>query len=83
MSQASAPGQEIVLTSKSVAISDVLDTLRARGAHVTILILDACRDNPFKDKDTRGIGGKRGLAPFAGPVRHVHPLFRRHRPVGK
>ena len=60
-------GQEIVLTSKSVAISDVLDTLRARGAHVTILILDACRDNPFKDKDTRGIGGKRGLAPFAAP----------------
>ena len=55
-------GQQLVLTSKSISVSLVLDALHARGARVTVLILDACRNNPFENKLARGIGGARGLA---------------------
>lgn len=64
---AANPGDEAFLTAESVAADDVLFTLQERGAAVTVLILDACRDNPFPRAGTRSAGSARGLAPIAPP----------------
>lgn len=64
---AAKPGDEAFLTAESVAADDVLYTLQERGAAVTVLILDACRDNPFPRAGTRSAGSARGLAPIAPP----------------
>jgi Caspase domain len=60
---AAGAGQEIVLTNRSIAVETLVDALEARGARISLLILDACRDNPFPKSGTRSIGGTRGLAP--------------------
>lgn len=60
-----AAGQELVLTSRAVPVASLLETLARRGARASIFILDACRDNPFRGRATRGLGGARGLAPVS------------------
>lgn len=54
-------------TSKDVPgqtldVGDVLDALKASGTRMNIVVLDACRDNPFADKDVKG------LAPVDAPT---------------
>ncbi len=61
------PGDEAFLTAESVAVDDILFTLQSRGARVMVLILDACRDNPFPRQGTRSAGGVRGLAAVTAP----------------
>ena len=61
------PGQEIVLLSRAMEVATILDTLRGQGARISLLILDACRDNPFPQQGTRSLGGRRGLARVAAP----------------
>lgn len=64
---AAQPGQEIVLLSRALEVAVILDTLRNSGASISLLILDACRDNPFPAQGTRSLGGRRGLARMAAP----------------
>jgi len=45
---------------RSLKASEVLEEMEARGADLQIMILDACRDNPFVRE--RSIGAERGLA---------------------
>ncbi len=47
---------------QTVDVSDVLDTFKAAGNRMNIVVLDACRDNPFADK------GAKGLAPVDAPT---------------
>ena len=56
------PGQELVMRRRSVPLSDITDALTARQVRVSLLILDACRNNPFPREGTRSLGGTRGLA---------------------
>jgi Caspase domain/Bacterial SH3 domain len=51
-----------LLKSESLAVNTLVETLEQRGAGIRILIIDACRDNPFAASGTRGLGGTRGLA---------------------
>lgn len=44
-----------------VPLVDVQDALK--DARVSILVIDACRDNPFPRQGTRSMGGTRGLIP--------------------
>lgn len=44
-----------------VPLFDVQDALKA--AKVSLLIIDACRDNPFPKVGTRSVGASRGLTP--------------------
>jgi formylglycine-generating enzyme required for sulfatase activity len=44
-----------------VPLLDVQDALK--DARVAVLLLDACRDNPFPKAGTRTVGGSRGLTP--------------------
>lgn len=62
------PGEEVVATTEGIPADWVLSTLRARGARVVVLILDACRNNPFPTEGTRSLGGTGGLVPMNPPV---------------
>ena len=52
----------------------MIERLQEAGAKISLLVLDACRDNPFKKAGSRGVGGSRGLAPINGP-RGVFVLY--------
>src|SRR5262249_41854793 len=54
-------GQEDLIAREAVSASSIIETLQERGARATVMILDACRDNPFKTANSRGVGGSRGL----------------------
>lgn len=55
------------IKSESIALSDLLDRVRATGARTSIVIVDACRDNPFEQVAGRSIGRTRGLGRIAAP----------------
>lgn len=55
-------GQKELLIAESIDTERIISQMRQRGARVSLLILDACRNNPFQDKNGRSIGGSRGLA---------------------
>ncbi|MCP5084960.1 MAG: hypothetical protein GY948_25020 [Alphaproteobacteria bacterium] len=56
------PGGEDFIKSEAVPVDRILRSIRKRGARVSIMVLDACRDNPFPNEGTRSLGGTRGLA---------------------
>ncbi|NOR61241.1 MAG: hypothetical protein GQ535_01955 [Rhodobacteraceae bacterium] len=44
-------------------VNGILDNIAARQAHLTIAVVDACRNNPFGGNLSRAVGVTRGLAP--------------------
>jgi Caspase domain len=58
-------GNVELLKSESLRLLTLVDTLGEKGAGARILIIDACRDNPFATGGKRSIGGTRGLANVA------------------
>jgi len=58
------PGEEGLVRDAAFSATGIAERIRARGAATAILILDACRDNPFAREGTRSLGGAdtRGLA---------------------
>ena len=58
-------GNAELLKSESLRLLTLIDTLGEKGAGARILIIDACRDNPFAAGGKRSIGGTRGLANVA------------------
>ena len=54
-----------LLKSEALSLNTLVETLDDKGASARILIIDACRDNPFAASGTRGLGGTRGLANIA------------------
>lgn len=61
------PGQELIVTRRALPVDDVIDTLRRRGVRLSLLILDACRNNPFPREGTRSLGSTSGLARVEAP----------------
>ena len=59
-----AQGQEDLVRDVAFAADGIADRIRARGARTTVLVLDACRDNPFEKAagGTRALPGAGGLA---------------------
>jgi hypothetical protein len=55
-------GQEELMRDASFLAERVVERLQARGARTTILVLDACRNNPFERPGGRGLKGAGGLA---------------------
>ena len=54
---------------------DFTQGLRAAGASVAVVVVDACRDNPFPAKGTRSLGGTtRGLARIV-PAEGVFSIY--------
>ena len=54
---------QATLGLQTIDLSKLQDAM-TDGASVRIIILDACRNNPFVDATHRGIGGSRGLSPM-------------------
>jgi hypothetical protein len=57
-----APGQESLLKDVSISTDNLIQRLKERGTRTQIIVLDACRENPFRQANGRSIGGARGLA---------------------
>ena len=47
---------------ESIPLQRMLDDMNERKTKLTLALIDACRDNPFKSSG-RSVGGARGLAP--------------------
>ena len=60
-------GQTARLTGAAVKEDDIVNRFQSAGARITVVVLDACRNNPFSGSGTRGIGGNKGLAPRKPP----------------
>ncbi|GJM00894.1 MAG: hypothetical protein DHS20C07_25730 [Methyloligella sp.] len=58
---------EDLLKSESLRVDAISEMFRKKGARLSLLVLDACRNNPFKDTRGRSVGGTRGLAPMDPP----------------
>ena len=71
---APAADLEARVRGASVAEPDVIAEIQAKGARVAVLVLDACRDNPFPRQGTRSVGNTRGLA-SSSPARGVFVLY--------
>ncbi|MGE0611107.1 MAG: caspase domain-containing protein [Hyphomicrobiales bacterium] len=56
------PGEEGLVRDAAFAANGLADRLRDKGAATAVLVLDACRDNPFAVKGKRSLAGTRGLA---------------------
>jgi uncharacterized caspase-like protein len=60
-------GEEEVLKGAALKLDTLLDGFRARKPAVSLIVLDACRDNPFVTSRGRSLGGSRGLADVRAP----------------
>ena len=56
-----------LLKAEALRVDTISDRFRRKGARLSLLILDACRNNPYKDNRGRSVGGTRGLAPMDPP----------------
>ncbi len=56
------PGDESLVRDEAFLTNDLADRFLKAGAKTAILILDACRDNPFEQPGKRSISGSAGLA---------------------
>ena len=54
--------QQGLVRDASFPVEQIIDGIRARGVHAAILVLDACRDNPFATPGTRSAAASGGLA---------------------
>jgi hypothetical protein len=69
-------GQDELVRDASFPAQRIIDQLQQRGARTAILVLDACRDNPFdRPGRTRGVAGSGGLAPMNVVNEGVFVLF--------
>ncbi|WP_297341834.1 caspase family protein [Pseudophaeobacter sp.] len=60
-------GDESFLTGESIPAGRILDTFQRKGARTTVMVLDACRNNPFAQDGKRAVGGSRGLVRMEPP----------------
>ena len=67
-------GAEARVRGASLAEPDLIAELQARSVRVALLVIDACRDNPFPRNAGRSIGNTRGLAD-AKPARGIFTLY--------
>ncbi len=67
-------GQETLLKNEALGEQSIIAELTGRGVRVAVVVLDACRSNPFGRSGGKGIGGQKGLAP-PPEVRGVFSLY--------
>lgn len=71
---AAGEGQEELIVDSAFTAERLVGRMQARGARTVILVLDACRNNPFERPGGRGVVGGGGLAPMT-PVEGVFIVF--------
>lgn len=70
-----APGQESFVKSEAIGVNYVLSEIGRRKVRLSLLILDACRNNPFKQNGTRSLGRTRGLGTMEAPPEGTFILY--------
>lgn len=60
-------GKEQLIRGEAILADSIIKRMRDQVVRVSILIIDACRNNPFPRSGTRSLGGTRGLAQMAAP----------------
>ncbi|MEZ5800743.1 MAG: caspase family protein [Nitratireductor sp.] len=65
------------IEAESVALDDILERLRERDARLNIVVLDACRNNPFANSRTRAWQQGRSRTHFCAPG-HFRDVFGRY-----
>jgi hypothetical protein len=73
---AATEGQEDLVSDAAFPAQRIVDRLQDRGVRTAILVLDACRNNPFdRPGRTRGVGGAGGLAAMNSVSEGVFVIF--------
>lgn len=65
---------EALIIAESIGQDFLLEQITATGVRLTVVIMDACRDNPFEGLSTRSAGRDAGLA-ITQPPRGVFMLY--------
>jgi len=60
-------GEASLVKNEALSITQLLADLQEEAPRVSLIILDACRDNPFAAGGVRSVGGTRGLARVEAP----------------
>lgn len=61
-------GDDELLIREVVSLDSILEMLEKKGTRISLIILDACRDNPFADSAGRSVGATRGLSRIEPPT---------------
>jgi Caspase domain len=61
-------GQQDFIKAEAISLGDLMQRVASSGAATRIFIVDACRDNPFAQAGSRGVGGTRGLTRVEAPA---------------
>jgi uncharacterized caspase-like protein len=60
------PADEGDVFAQTIGLADILDRMEKSGARINLVLLDACRDNPFRGSGLRSATG--GLAQMQAPL---------------
>lgn len=63
-----ANGQKDAVKYEGIGLRRLIGQIAATGVRARVLVLDACRDNPFEQAGARSIGSTRGLARTEVPM---------------
>ncbi len=72
---AATEGQEELVRDASVLADRIVERLQNRRVRTSILVFDACRNNPFERSGTRAVAGGGGLAPMTQLPEGVFSVF--------
>jgi hypothetical protein len=72
---AATEGQEELVRDASVLADRIVERLQNKGVRTSILVFDACRNNPFERSGTRAVAGGGGLAPMGQLPEGVFSIF--------
>jgi Caspase domain len=72
---AATEGQEELVRDASVLADRIVERLQNKRVRTSILVFDACRNNPFERSGTRAVSGSGGLAPMAQLPEGVFSVF--------
>ena len=64
-----------VVRAHAIQFSALLDGLQSKRPRVSLTILDACRDNPFKAQGTKAIGYSKGLIPVGSAPKGTFVMY--------
>src|SRR6186713_1973157 len=72
---AATEGQEELVRDASILADRIVERLQNKKARTSILVFDACRNNPFERSGTRAVAGGGGLAPMVQLPEGVFSVF--------
>jgi hypothetical protein len=72
---AASEGQEELVRDASVLADRIIERLQNKKVRTSILVFDACRNNPFERRGTRAVAGGGGLAPMTQLPEGVFSVF--------